>query len=45
MERSTTSCYLDYGQCGKEQETHQADAKDKTELQTLETTLNKQSKL
>ncbi|WP_167389962.1 MULTISPECIES: hypothetical protein [Gammaproteobacteria] len=44
IERATTTRYLDYDQRSKEQETHQADAKDKTEQQTLETTLKKQPK-
>ena len=45
MERATTTRYLDYDQRSKEQETRQADAQDKTEQQTLETTLKKRPKL
>ncbi|WP_338884336.1 hypothetical protein [Aeromonas hydrophila] len=44
MERATTTRYLDYDQRSKKQETRLADTQDKTEQQTLETTLKKRPK-
>ncbi|KER64075.1 hypothetical protein HR52_14145 [Aeromonas hydrophila] len=44
MDSTTTTRYLDYDLCSKEQETRQADTQDKTDQKTLETTLKKRPK-
>ncbi len=44
MDRTTTTRYLDYDLRSKEQETRQADTQDKSDQNTLETTLKKRPK-
>ena len=44
MDRTTTTRYLVYDLRSKEQETRQADTQDKSDQNTLETTLKKRPK-